>query len=175
MYTYQELIDRHGGNPQLWNGLATGLLQQGKAEQAEAVLQESLDRDTNGAETLVNMLVLCHRLARPPEVSLCVLSILLNSAFCLLPSAPANERILMLPRVTVRPRSTHPLSVNHDRFTKYLFQALMISLEAPHSICFRKDQASFLLLIYIYYIINDRVIFLICIRIIIRSHAIDTH
>ncbi|XP_054262470.1 coatomer subunit epsilon [Macrosteles quadrilineatus] len=67
-YIYQELIDKYGSTPMLLNGQAVSLIGQGKYEEAEAALQEVMDKDSNNPDTLVNMIVLTRHLSRPSEV-----------------------------------------------------------------------------------------------------------
>lgn len=67
-YIYQELVDKYGSTPLLLNGQAVTFIGQGKYEEAEAALQEALDRDSNNAESLVNMIVLQRHLEKGPEI-----------------------------------------------------------------------------------------------------------
>mgnify|MGYP003353507850 CR=1 FL=1 len=50
------------------NGQATCLIGQGKYEEAEAKLQEALEKDSNNTETLINTTVLSHLTGKPVEI-----------------------------------------------------------------------------------------------------------
>lgn len=67
-YIYQELIDKLGSTPLLLNGQATSFINQGKFEEAEAALQEAIEKDSNNADTLINMIVLSQQTGKAPEV-----------------------------------------------------------------------------------------------------------
>ncbi|XP_018012500.1 coatomer subunit epsilon [Hyalella azteca] len=68
-YVYQELIDKNTSTPLLLTGQAACFLGQGKTEEAEAALQEALDKDPNCADALVNLMVLAQHTAKPADVS----------------------------------------------------------------------------------------------------------
>ncbi|EEZ98676.1 coatomer subunit epsilon [Tribolium castaneum] len=68
-YIYQELVEKYGATPLLLNGQAVALLGQGKYEEAEAALQEALDKDANYPDTLINLIVLHKHTGKTPEIA----------------------------------------------------------------------------------------------------------
>lgn len=68
-YIYQELVDRYGSTPLLLNGQAVTFIGQGLYVEAEAALQEALDKDANYPDTLVNLIALNRHTETSPEVN----------------------------------------------------------------------------------------------------------
>lgn len=70
-YIYQELVDRYGNTPLLLNGQAVTFIGQGLYVEAEAALQEALDKDANYPDTLINLIALNRHTERSPDVNNC--------------------------------------------------------------------------------------------------------
>ena len=68
-YIYQELIDKFGSTATLLNGQASSFLQQAKFDEAEAALNEALEKDASCPETLINLMVLSQQTGKAPELS----------------------------------------------------------------------------------------------------------
>ena len=69
-YIYQELIDKHGATPLLLNGQSASYIGQEKFDEAEAALQEAVEKDPNNVDTLINLIVLAQQTGKSTEVQL---------------------------------------------------------------------------------------------------------
>lgn len=68
-YIFQELIDKYGSSASLLNGQAVCLINQGKFEEAESLLQDAMEKDSNNPDTLVNMIVIAKNTNKPEVAS----------------------------------------------------------------------------------------------------------
>lgn len=68
-YTFQEQADKHSATSSLLNSQALCQINQGKFDEAENLLKEALDKDSNNPDAMVNTIVLNSQLGKPIEVS----------------------------------------------------------------------------------------------------------
>lgn len=68
-YTLQEIIDKYGSSISLLNCQAVCFIGQGKYEEADSVLQEAMEKDSNDATSLINSIVLSANVSKFSEVS----------------------------------------------------------------------------------------------------------
>jgi coatomer protein complex subunit epsilon len=67
-YGFQELADKYGASPLLLNGQAAALMAQGKYADAEGLLLAAQEKNSNDAETLINLVAVSQFLGKPTEV-----------------------------------------------------------------------------------------------------------
>ncbi|KAK7572028.1 hypothetical protein V9T40_014500 [Parthenolecanium corni] len=67
-YTLQEIIDKYGSSISLLNCQAVCYIGQGKYEEADSVLQEAMEKDSNDANTLINSIVLSANISKFSEM-----------------------------------------------------------------------------------------------------------
>ncbi|KAA8490856.1 Coatomer subunit epsilon [Porphyridium purpureum] len=68
LYTYQELLERHGSTDLILNGIASCQLALKQTAEADATLQEAISRNPNCPETLINMITVAHQRQKPAEL-----------------------------------------------------------------------------------------------------------
>ncbi|EEB14534.1 Coatomer subunit epsilon, putative [Pediculus humanus corporis] len=68
-YIFQEIIDKHGSTPLLLNGQAVCFIHQEKFEEAESALQQSISKDSDNSDSLINLIVLSRLSGKPQEVA----------------------------------------------------------------------------------------------------------
>jgi len=78
-YIFTEMAEKNSKTPLLSVGLASVLIAQGKYEEADSVLAESLEKDPNHLETVINQVVVSQFLGKSPEVCTRLLSQLRNT------------------------------------------------------------------------------------------------
>lgn len=66
---FQEMMDKYGSTALLLNGKAAAELCSGRTEQAEVSLNESMEKDSNNADNLINMIVYSQFIGKPQEIS----------------------------------------------------------------------------------------------------------
>ena len=62
------MIDKHGATPLLLNGQSASYIGQEKYDEAEAALQEAVEKDPNNVDTLINLIVLAQQTGKSNEV-----------------------------------------------------------------------------------------------------------
>lgn len=67
-YIFQDFCDKFVATNMLLNGQAVCFIGQEKYEEAEVALRESLDKDPNHYDTLINLIVLAEHTDKGPEV-----------------------------------------------------------------------------------------------------------
>lgn len=67
-YIFHDLADKYGSSPLLLNGQVAALMAQHKFDAAEPLLHESLEKDSDNPETLINLMVLSSFLGRGQDV-----------------------------------------------------------------------------------------------------------
>ena len=68
-YIFHDLSAKYGTTPLLLNGQAVSLIARGKYDEAEPLLQEALEKDSNNAEALINLIALSHFTGKGPDVA----------------------------------------------------------------------------------------------------------
>jgi len=66
---FQEMMDKYGSTATLLNGKAAAELCSGRTEQAEVSLNEAMEKDSNNADNLINMIVYSQFIGKPQEIS----------------------------------------------------------------------------------------------------------
>lgn len=68
-FTFQEQADKNSATSLLLNNQALCQINQEKFDEAQSLLQEALDKDSNNADAMVNSIVLNQHLGKPVEVT----------------------------------------------------------------------------------------------------------
>lgn len=67
-FIFQDLREKFGSTPLLLNGQAACLIAQGKYQEAEALVQETIDKDPNYTEAIINQMILAQFSGKSSEV-----------------------------------------------------------------------------------------------------------
>ncbi|CAL8088706.1 unnamed protein product [Calicophoron daubneyi] len=67
LHIYEELREKYGSTPVVLNGQAAALIGMNRWEDAECLLQEALDADSNNPDTIINMIMVSQHLGKPAE------------------------------------------------------------------------------------------------------------
>jgi len=68
-YIFQELIDKYSATVSLLNAQATCYIRMGKYDDAESIMQDAVEKDSNNADTTINMAVLSQLMGKSAELS----------------------------------------------------------------------------------------------------------
>jgi coatomer protein complex subunit epsilon len=68
-YIFQELAEKYSSTVSLLNAQASCYIRMAKYEEAESILQDALEKDSNNADTAINMAVLAQLMGKSAELS----------------------------------------------------------------------------------------------------------
>ena len=105
-FIFQELREKFGSTPLLLNGQASCLIAQGKYLEAESLIQETIDKDPNYTEAIINQMMLAQLAGKPVE--------LINRYINQLKDDSSTSSAIFLADITIKEREFDKIALQYQ-------------------------------------------------------------